>query len=226
MRRRLSEQTRFATPGRRPASRDGIVARHRPALRPSRDDKVDDTRIYTMRPNAAKSPYPLMPDLADPLKARQTPPLFLPPSPDSPNFEIGGMSPCASCALRVEKALAKGPGVTRVGGLSPPSRARVEQRRFRRARNARRSACVRRGYEATPICPPPLSPRLSGARDGTGHQWDDSARHARCASRRHSAKVPGCYACVGESRHRACARRKEAFVVASSARGRRAQSRL
>ncbi|NKJ50378.1 copper-transporting ATPase [Burkholderia sp. SG-MS1] len=86
-----------------------------------------------------------MTDLADPQRTAAT------PSPAPVRFaelDIGGMT-CASCATRVEKALAKVPGVTRASVNLATERARVEGDASVDA-EALANAVRKAGYEATP----------------------------------------------------------------------------
>jgi P-type Cu+ transporter len=81
-------------------------------------------------------------------------------TPDSPRhiaeLEIGGMS-CASCASRVEKALAKVPGVVRASVNLATERATVGTASPVDAETL--AAAVRHaGYDAQVIAPPPCPP--------------------------------------------------------------------
>src|SRR3954454_12021789 len=98
-----------------------------------------------------------MPDLADPRRADAAS-----PAPTRlAEFEIGGMT-CASCALRVEKALAKVPGVTRASVNLATERARVESDGSVEPETL--AAAVRKaGYEAAPSTPADGTP-LEAAR--------------------------------------------------------------
>ena len=80
-----------------------------------------------MRPNAAKS-LPTMTDLADPRRTAASSTSITTTASAPARFaelEIGGMT-CASCATRVEKALAKVPGVTHASVNLATEQARVE----------------------------------------------------------------------------------------------------
>ncbi|WGS54622.1 heavy metal translocating P-type ATPase [Paraburkholderia sp. D15] len=70
-------------------------------------------------------------------------------SPHTAELEIGGMT-CASCAMRVEKALAKVPGVTRASVNLATEKARVEGDAAMDA-EALAQAVRKAGYDATPV---------------------------------------------------------------------------
>ncbi|CAB3800864.1 Copper-exporting P-type ATPase [Paraburkholderia fynbosensis] len=97
-----------------------------------------------MRPNAATS-LQTMTDLADPQPTAATP---FPAAVRFAELDIGGMT-CASCATRVEKALAKVPGVTRASVNLATEQARVEGDATVDA-EALANAVRKAGYEATP----------------------------------------------------------------------------
>ncbi|MFL9963565.1 heavy metal translocating P-type ATPase [Paraburkholderia sediminicola] len=126
-----------------------------------------------------------MPDLADPRRADAA----APPAPSRlAELEIGGMT-CASCALRVERALAKVPGVTRVSVNLATERARVESDASVEPETLA-AAVHKAGYEATPAIPadaaPPESARTTELAIG-------GMTCASCALRveKALAKVPG-----------------------------------
>ena len=89
-----------------------------------------------------------MTELADPRRADAA---ATPPPPGLAELEIGGMT-CASCALRVEKALAKVPGVTRASVNLATERARVESDAAVDPETLA-AAVHKAGYEATPSAP-------------------------------------------------------------------------
>jgi Cu+-exporting ATPase len=126
-----------------------------------------------------------MPDLADPQRADAA----ASPAPARlAELEIGGMT-CASCALRVEKALAKVPGVTRASVNLATEQARVESDASVEPETL--AAAVRKaGYEATPSAPAAAAP-VEAAR---ATELDISGMTcASCAMRveKALAKVPG-----------------------------------
>ncbi|WP_175164066.1 heavy metal translocating P-type ATPase [Paraburkholderia fynbosensis] len=86
-----------------------------------------------------------MTDLADPQPTAATP---FPAAVRFAELDIGGMT-CASCATRVEKALAKVPGVTRASVNLATEQARVEGDATVDA-EALANAVRKAGYEATP----------------------------------------------------------------------------
>jgi Cu+-exporting ATPase len=126
-----------------------------------------------------------MTDLADPQRTAAT------PSSAPVQFaelDIGGMT-CASCAMRVEKALAKVPGVTRASVNLATERARVEGDATVDA-EALANAVRKAGYEATlsagPDATPVETPRTTELAIG-------GMTCASCATRveKALAKVPG-----------------------------------
>jgi Cu+-exporting ATPase len=126
-----------------------------------------------------------MTDLADPQRTAAT------PSSAPVQFaelDIGGMT-CASCAMRVEKALAKVPGVTRASVNLGTERARVEGDATVDA-EALANAVRKAGYEATlsagPDATPVETPRTTELAIG-------GMTCASCATRveKALAKVPG-----------------------------------
>src|SRR4051812_25134045 len=131
------------------SSRDGSSVLDLPALGRS----ILNSRCGPMPPRARST----MPDLADPRRADAAS-----PAPTRlAEFEIGGMT-CASCALRVEKALAKVPGVTRASVNLATERARVESDASVEPETL--AAAVRKaGYEAAPSTPADGAP-LEAAR--------------------------------------------------------------
>jgi Cu+-exporting ATPase len=126
-----------------------------------------------------------MTDLADPQRTAAT------PSSAPVQFaelDIGGMT-CASCAMRVEKALAKVPGVTRASVNLATERARAEGDATVDA-EALANAVRKAGYEATlsagPDATPVETPRTTELAIG-------GMTCASCATRveKALAKVPG-----------------------------------
>ncbi|WP_118181577.1 heavy metal translocating P-type ATPase [Paraburkholderia phosphatilytica] len=117
-------------------------------------------------------------------------------TPDSPRhtaeLEIGGMS-CASCASRVEKALAKVPGVVRASVNLATERATVGTATPIDAGTL--AAAVRHaGYDAQVVAPPPAAPEpAESASDDTAELAIGGMSCASCASRveKALAKVPG-----------------------------------
>ncbi|MEM5455403.1 heavy metal translocating P-type ATPase [Paraburkholderia phytofirmans] len=96
-----------------------------------------------------------MTELADP----QRPTDAAAPSARTAELDIGGMT-CASCALRVEKALAKVPGVTRASVNLATERARIESDASvdpDTLANAVRKA----GYDATPFAATETAPLVA-----------------------------------------------------------------
>ena len=112
-------------------------------------------------------------------------------------LDIGGMT-CASCAMRVEKALAKVPGVTRASVNLATEQARIESELAvdpETLANAVRKA----GYEATPSVhadPTPPSHRRTATR--TGDRRDD-LRIVRDARRKGAGESAGRRERIGES---------------------------
>ncbi|AFT88866.1 heavy metal translocating P-type ATPase [Paraburkholderia phenoliruptrix] len=84
-----------------------------------------------------------------------------PPS-HTAELEIGGMT-CASCAMRVEKALAKVPGVSAASVNLATETASVNLTDAATSVDALIAAVKKAGYEAAPVAPPDAAPELSDA---------------------------------------------------------------
>ncbi|MFM0667676.1 heavy metal translocating P-type ATPase [Paraburkholderia sediminicola] len=96
-----------------------------------------------------------MTELANP----QRPADAAPPSTRTAELDIGGMT-CASCALRVEKALAKVPGVTRASVNLATERARIESDASVDP-DTLADAVRKAGYDATPSASTDAAPLLA-----------------------------------------------------------------
>ncbi|CAB3657343.1 Copper-exporting P-type ATPase [Paraburkholderia sediminicola] len=103
-------------------------------------------------------------------------------------LDIGGMT-CASCAMRVEKALAKVPGVTRASVNLATEKASIDSDAAVDPETL--AGAVRKaGYEATPSTPPDVAPTQ------TAHATELAIGGMTCAScamrvEKALAKVPG-----------------------------------
>ncbi|MBN3858601.1 cadmium-translocating P-type ATPase [Paraburkholderia sp. Ac-20340] len=110
-------------------------------------------------------------------------------------LDIGGMT-CASCAMRVEKALAKVPGVARVSVNLATEKATVEAAADAASAAALTSQLVaavqKAGYEATPVAvPEPASPSSDPA--DTAHFAIGGMTCSACSNRVEKvlSRVPG-----------------------------------
>ncbi|WNC92897.1 heavy metal translocating P-type ATPase [Paraburkholderia sp. FT54] len=105
-------------------------------------------------------------------------------------LDIGGMT-CASCALRVEKALAKVPGVTRASVNLATERARIESDATVDS-DTLANAVRKAGYDATLCASPDAAPLVAEVRQST-QLAIGGMTCASCAMRveKALAKVPG-----------------------------------
>ncbi|HEX7936849.1 MAG TPA: heavy metal-associated domain-containing protein, partial [Paraburkholderia sp.] len=77
-------------------------------------------------------------------------------------LDIGGMT-CASCAMRVEKALAKVPGVAGASVNLATETASVNLTDAATGPDALIAAVIKAGYEAALIAPPDAAPESADA---------------------------------------------------------------
>ena len=111
-----------------------------------------------------------MTDLSTPRRVAPTPDAATAASSvESVELDIGGMT-CASCASRVEKALARVPGVTRATVNLATEKATIEAETSVTA-DTLVAAVTKAGYEATPVV------HESAAPAATDEKPRDSARH-------------------------------------------------
>jgi Cu+-exporting ATPase len=111
-----------------------------------------------------------MTDLSTPRRVAPTPdPTTAASSVESVELDIGGMT-CASCASRVEKALARVPGVTRATVNLATEKATIEAESPVTA-DTLVAAVTKAGYEATPVVHESAVPAAADERPR------DSARH-------------------------------------------------
>jgi Cu+-exporting ATPase len=131
-----------------------------------------------------------MTDLATPASAAATP-----PAAPATELEIQGMT-CASCVMRVEKALAKVPGVARASVNLATEKATIDANSSVSV-DTLLAAVRKAGYDATAVAAPVASPDTSAAPDASASSSTDLAISgmtcASCAMRveKALAKVPG-----------------------------------
>ncbi|CAH2922836.1 MAG: Lead, cadmium, zinc and mercury transporting ATPase (EC (EC; Copper-translocating P-type ATPase (EC [uncultured Paraburkholderia sp.] len=115
-----------------------------------------------------------------------------PPS-HTAELEIGGMT-CASCAMRVEKALAKVPGVSAASVNLATETASVNLTDAATGVDALIAAVKKAGYEAAPVAPPDAAPELSdaGAASAAAATAPTAADRKRTQTRRDLAAVLVC----------------------------------
>ncbi|MEC5409496.1 heavy metal translocating P-type ATPase [Paraburkholderia sp. MPAMCS5] len=113
--------------------------------------------------------------------------------PHTAELDIGGMT-CASCAMRVEKALAKVPGVAGASVNLATETASVNLTDAATGPDALIAAVKKAGYEAALIAPPDAAPESADAPIGaaSAHSAATAADRKRSETRRELAAVLVC----------------------------------